>query len=480
MTRGTPLSYLLALAGVAVVAAVTAAWHPVLGIASGALLFLLPVLLVAPRGHTGPALTAAAAGALAYNFFLLPPRFTLRIHSTDNLVSVIVLFAVALVTSRLATALKAREAEADARAAANAETAAFSALLGRGDPQEGVAQALRWLASTYGEAQLIPRDVMPEDDTGFSTLDLSAAAWAMHNGDVTGHGSTIMPAADWSFLPLSPRRQAGTDLIAIARPETGSTRGELELAQLQALARLLGQARDRIALEQERHARERLEDRDALRHALLASVAHDFRTPLTVVSSALARLAASEPDAADALAAARRVERMMNDLVGAARIESGAIAPALEAVDLVDAAMDARAALGHLPEGVTLEQNVASDLPLVEADPVLLRHILINLLDNAARHARKAVMIGAGAEDVGLAGLWVEDDGPGIAPEQRAHVFDRFARVESTDRTGGSGLGLAIVKGFADAMGMTVTVGAGKMGGARFHLTMRVRRVDGA
>lgn len=474
--RGTLTSYMLAIGSVAVVAAITAMWHPVLGIPSSALLFLLPVLLVAPRGDIAPALVAAAGSALAYNFFLLPPRFTFRIHSTDNLVSVFVLFAVAVVTSRLATALKLREAEADARAETNAQTAAFSSLLGRGELQEGIAQALHWLSTTYGEAQLISLDAIPVEVSGFSTLDLSASAWAMHNGDITGHGSAIMPASDWTFLPLSPRKQVGTDLLAIARPDTGSTRGEPELAQLQALARLIGQARDRLALEQERHARERLEDRDALRHVLLASVAHDFRTPLTVVSSALARLADGDDGAADALIATRRVERMMNDLVGAARIESGALAPQLEAVDLVDAVADARSALGSLPEGVVMSQQVSPQLPLVDADPVLLRHILINLLDNAARHARSTVIIDAAVNGAAIT-LWVEDDGPGIAPEQRAQIFDRFARIESTDRTGGSGLGLAIVKGFADAMNMSVGVEDGDMGGARFRLTLRARQM---
>lgn len=475
--RGGPIPYLIAMVAVAVVAAITATWLPVLGTASAALLFLLPVLLVAARGGVGPALVAAAGGALAYNFFLLPPRFTFRIHGLDNAVSVLVLFAVALVTSRLAAALKTREAEAQARAGASAQVAEFSALLGGGQTGEGAGRACDWLSTQFGEARILRLDVDPSDSEGFTTLDLSAAAWAMHNGDATGHGTPIMQAAEWTFLPLSPRRQSGTDLLAVARPDSGATRSEPELAHLRTLAQLLGQACDRIALEEERRARERLEDRDAFRRALLASLAHDFRTPLTVVTGELAKLAPGDGGAAHALEEARRLDRMMDDLIGAARIEGGALSPRMEAVDLVDIVTDAREALSSSAEGVAVVAHVKADLPLVEADPVLLRHIAINLIDNAARHARSTVEIAA-RERNGAVELIVEDDGPGIPVEERSRIFERFTRVEGGDRTGGTGLGLAIAKGFADAMGMTIMAEEGKSGGAALRLVMPVRKMD--
>ncbi len=475
--RDDAISYLIGFLAVSAVAAVTSVWLPVLGLASSALVFLLPVLLVAARGNVGPAMVTAACGALAYNFFLVPPRYTFRVHSLDNLVSVFVLFAVALVTSRLATALKIREAEAEARAAASAQSAQFSALLGRGEAREAIEAALRWLAAEYGEARIMPSEPLPGEGDGFSTLDLSAAAWAGHNGDCTGHGTAVMPASDWTFLPLSPRRQSPSGIFAVARPADGSTRLEDELAQLRELARLLGQARDRLSLEQERQARERLEGRDALRRALLASIAHDFRTPLTVVIGELAELAGNGVEAPGALAEARRLDRMMDDLIGAARLDSGPLLPNLEAVDLVDVVTDAIVFLGSVPAQIRLEQAISADLPLVKADPVLLRHVLINLVDNAIRHARANVSIGA-ATEAGVVILTVVDDGPGIADADKTHVFERFTRIEGNDRCGGSGLGLAIVKGFADAMDMTVNIGTAAIGGALFRVSIPVHAVS--
>ena len=473
--RASPAGYLIALVGVALVALITHAALPHLGLASAALLFLLPVLAASVRFGSGPALVAAGGGALAFNFFLLPPRFTFRIDSFDHVVTVAVFLAVALVTSRLAAALRAREGEANARAAASAEQAEFAALLA-GDAPDVLTLALTWIEARHGAARLIDRDVLPAADTALSSLDLSAAGWAIQGAEVAGHGSDTMPASDWTFLPLAPGHPGGSGLLAVARPMHGTTRTAAELAQLQALARLIGQARDRLALADERHDRERLEDRDALRRTLLAAMAHDFRTPLTVLAGEVAALD-GEPTAKNrALAAVHRLGAMMDDLVGAARIEGGAIDPQIEAVDLIDCIDAACDRLASALAGQHVERSLPIDLPLVAADPVLLTHILVNLIGNAARHASARIGISATTEK-GRILLHIDDDGSGIADDLHARIFDRFAREAGSDRDGGSGLGLAIVKGFADAMALGVAAHGAPGGGARFTLDLPERRV---
>ncbi|MBA4354613.1 MAG: sensor histidine kinase, partial [Novosphingobium sp.] len=326
------------LLGVTAIAWLTSALLPSLGLASAALLFLLPVLLGATRGGIGPGLLAALAGAGAYNFFLIEPRYTFRVHQPDNLVSVFVLVAVALVTSRLATRLMAREAEALDRAQASDDAAALSAMLATGSPDAGLANAIAHLSGRFGDLRLFDEAALTEVDACLSPLDLSAAAWAIHNGDPTGHGTTIMPASDWTFLPLTPKSRSEGTVAAFARPSDGHIRPAAQVRQLGQLSLLLGQCRDRVALEQERHEREALEERDRLRRTFLASLAHDFRTPLTVIAGRLELLAAQSPEARDALLATQALERMMADLLGAARIESGTLAPVIEQLDLVDAA----------------------------------------------------------------------------------------------------------------------------------------------
>lgn len=463
-------SYVLVLAGVAGIAGLTSSLLPVLGLASCALLFLLPVLYGATRGGVGPGLIAALAGAGAYNYFLLPPRFTFRVHGLENLVSVFVLVAVALVTSRLAILLKEREVEALERARASGEEAELSAILSGAPTQAALEAGIEWVTQRHGELRLLSEDTLPEADAAFSSLDLSAAAWALHNGDVTGHGTGIMPAADWTFLPLAPRSRRDGHVAALARPSDGRVRSPGELDHLARLCILLGQCRDRRALEAERRERERLEAADHLRRTFLASLAHDFRTPLTVIAGRLAMMAQDNPEARDALGAAQRLDRMMTDLVEAARIEAGSLVPALESVDLVDAA-DAALDVVEVPPGIAIQRSIPADLPFVSADPVMLHHVIVNLVDNALRHASGKVELAAH-----LAGetviLSVIDDGPGIPQAERTRIFERFIRLEGSDRSSGSGLGLAIVKGFADAMGKTIRVEDAPRGGSCFVLTM--------
>lgn len=468
-------SHVEALVAVAAVAWLTSALLPVLGLASSALLFLLPVLLAATRGGVGPGLLAALGGAGAYNFFLLEPRFTFRVHQLDNLISVFVLGAVAIVTSRLATRLMAREAEANERARASDEAAALSSLLAADSPDDALGHGLAFLSEHYGAARLVGEQDLGSDQAVFSSLDRSAAAWAIHNGDRTGHGTETMAAADWTFVPVSPRSFPDSVVVALARPADGRTRAPAELDQVGQLCLLLGQGRDRASLATERRERELLEARDHLRRTFLASLAHDFRTPLTVIEGRLELLARHAPEAGDALSAARRLDRMMTDLLGAARIEAGTLAPACEGLDLVDVVGAVCEGLDK-PPGLDLARAIAPDLPFARGDPVLLHHVLANLLDNAVRHARSNVRISAEPGDNRVL-LSVEDDGPGIAEADRARIFERFSRLEGSDRTEGSGLGLAIVKGFAEAMDMTITVANGEQGGARFVLALPIASV---
>ncbi len=200
-----------------------------------------------------------------------------------------------------------------------------------------------------------------------------------------------------------------------------------------------------------------LRERDHLRSALLSSVGHDLRTPLTGIIGAAAELRADGARDPALLATieceAGKLERYISNLLDMARIEAGAVKLKTEPVDLVDsvaaAIRDVRASLADHPVAVDLPVN----LPLVRADAELLHHCLINLIDNAARYSRAdgSIRIAAAASR-GEVRLMVEDEGPGL-PQDAERTLDAFARISGSDRKGGAGLGLAIVKAFAEAMG---------------------------
>ena len=208
---------------------------------------------------------------------------------------------------------------------------------------------------------------------------------------------------------------------------------------------------------------------------MLSSIGHDLKTPLTAVVAAADELAVAHgtsPATATLKSEARRLRRVFDDLVEMTRIEAGALVVKREATDLTDAvaaaARDLRAELARH----RLVLDVPPTLPLVEADPRMLHHVLINLLGNAAKFApadTDIVIEGRRTPD-GLT-LGVLDQGPGLPVGSEAHLFDRFTRVDGNDRTGGTGLGLAIVQGFAQAMGLRVSAANRDDEGSAFVVT---------
>ncbi len=181
-----------------------------------------------------------------------------------------------------------------------------------------------------------------------------------------------------------------------------------------------------------------------------------------------------DPSLIDSIQAeAERLNRFVANLLDMARVEAGALALKSEPIDLTDAVASAVHDTRRVLEGHEVVLEVAPDLPLVRADPQLLHHCLINLLDNAGRYADPAspVTIRAERKPDSLI-LSILDKGPGLPPGRESEVFETFRRLEGSDQTkGGTGLGLAIVKGFAEAMGLTVeAAGRTDEQGARFSL----------
>lgn len=225
------------------------------------------------------------------------------------------------------------------------------------------------------------------------------------------------------------------------------------------------------------------------RHAdLIATVAHELRSPLTSVKGFTATLLAKWERFTDDQrklmletvdADADRVTRLIAELLDIARIDSGRLQLGCYPIDLVELVSDQVA--GMIAAGQPAERfDVQSiELPAVWADPDKLRQVVANLLENAVRHGDGRVTIAfdaltepeddAKGEGSPMIAMTVDDEGPGIPEAMLGRVFTRFWRG---NRRGGTGLGLYIVKGIVEAHGGTITVGRAPGGGARFRFTM--------
>jgi signal transduction histidine kinase len=226
------------------------------------------------------------------------------------------------------------------------------------------------------------------------------------------------------------------------------------------------------------------------RHAdLIATVAHELRSPLTSVKGFTATLLAKWERFTDDQrklmletvdADADRVTRLIAELLDIARIDSGRLKLGCYPIDLAELVADQIAGMTAAGEPAERFDVQSADLPPVWADPDKLRQVVANLLENAVRHGEGRVTIGfeevpadEDAERKGegprMIAMTVDDEGPGIPEAMLGRVFTRFWRG---NRRGGTGLGLYIVKGIVEAHGGTITVGRAPAGGARFRFTM--------
>lgn len=221
-----------------------------------------------------------------------------------------------------------------------------------------------------------------------------------------------------------------------------------------------------------------LEDARGAQRDFLLSVSHDLRTPLTSIRGFGELLADDVDDPEHARIGARiegearRLERLVSDLLDLATL--GAHRPSLHptAIDVAAAAGGVVAALGPIADGAAVAIRLDARVPVVTVtDPDRLAQVVTNLVENALGFAVSEVVV-AVAPSAGGASVVVTDDGPGIPPEQLPHVFERLRTSRPRTRSGGpgSGLGLAIVAELTAAMGGRITVSSPATGGARFEL----------
>ncbi|MGL5838086.1 MAG: DUF4118 domain-containing protein [Sphingorhabdus sp.] len=459
------------MAGLLMVALTTALGlliRPLLGINAIDLLYLVPVVATATLFGLRASLIASFAGALAYNFFFLPPIHSFDITDFKNILTFVILAGVGIVAAQLAGRLR-REANVGARTSTeNAALAAFGQRLASVADEAGTAAVTcTEIAAVLNVSTvlLLKKEGKPKvagsvpDKVSLGPIDLTAADWAFERNEPAGRDTATLTASDWQFHPLT----TSLGVLAVLGINHVGSGDPLPAGKRILFTTLLGQAalaHERLKLEGDAREVAVLKQRDELRATLVSSLGHDLKTPLTSVLAAADSLAHEHPESKTAAmlkAEAQRLARLFDDLVEMTRIEAGALAVRLEPIDLTDAVSTAVHDLKPALAFHNIKLDVPVALPLVMADPRMLHHMLINLIDNAAKFAAAGtqIILSARREPQRLI-LSVIDEGVGLPQGPAADLFEQFARGMGTDSTGGTGLGLAIVKGFADAMGLTV------------------------
>jgi two-component system, OmpR family, sensor histidine kinase KdpD len=236
---------------------------------------------------------------------------------------------------------------------------------------------------------------------------------------------------------------------------------------LDALMDLAALAIERIHLQSDLDRAKLQAESERLRSALLTSISHDLGTPLaSIIGAASSLKSVGERYGGDERAAltttileeAERLNRFVGNLLDMTKLESGAIAPKQEMIDLGEIVGTALQRAGKVLANHRVKVDLAGDLPMLRLDFVLFEQVLFNLLDNAAKYApAQSIIEIRGRRRDGVVELHVLDEGGGIPPDQIERIFDKFHRVQESDRRrAGTGLGLAICRGFVTAMGGTI------------------------
>ena len=473
--------YAAAVALVALTTLIARLAQPVIGAGAIDLIYLLPVILISTRFGRWQGIASGMIAGLAYNFFFLPPVHTFTIADPQSVLTVFVLLAMAVFVASLADRLRTRASVGARSAQENAAVAAFGQALARSSDWQTTGEVVcAELSRALDVSVLLIAErggvltrvaACPEDASPLGPVDEAAADWTWSRGEVSGRDTGTLNAADWQFHPLATTLGV-LAVVALARADGAAP---VSAGRATLLSTLLGQAalaHERLRLEDQVRDVSLLQERDRLRAALLTSIGHDLRTPLTAVAGAVDAVAAAHP-AEPALPLARaelaRLRRFLDNLIEMVRIDSGALQLVSEPIDLTDAVSSAVHDLRDLIPDHAVDLRVPPDLPFVSADPTLLHHILLNLLTNAATHGAGRVTV-EGKRTPDAVVLAIVDRGPGLPAGDPDQVFAAFARGTGDDRRGGSGLGLAIVRGFADAMGLAVTAADDEAGGARFSI----------
>ncbi|WP_349960319.1 sensor histidine kinase KdpD [Rhizobium sp. ZPR3] len=471
--------YVLATLYVAIALGFCVILDQVLDVRNLALVFLMAVLASAVTQGLRPALYSCILGALAFNFFFLPPRYTLTISDPESVLAFFFFLGVAVIASNLTATVQRQAASARQRARTTEDLYLFSKKLAG----TGTLDDVLWATAFQLASMLKLRVVLllpehgtiavkagyPPDDT-LDDADIAAARWAWEHNHAAGRGADTLPGAKRLYVPLRTGRTAVGVIGLDSDRRDGPLLTPEQQRLLDALADQAALAIERVQLVADVDRAKLAVEADRLRSALLTSISHDLKTPLAAILGAAGTLrdyleTLPYEDRVDLLSTvideSERLNRFIANLLDMTKIESGAMEPnyALHyAGDIVGSAL--RRA-GKILAHHRVEVQMPVDLPMVKVDPVLFEQVLFNLLDNAAKYAPEgsAIRLEAWA-DIDNIVFRVMDEGPGIPPADLERVFDTFYRVRKGDQVrAGTGLGLSICRGFIEAMGGVIAAG---------------------
>lgn len=485
------------------VAATTAFIGFVLGgarIANVSMLYLVAVLASATVYGRGAAIIASLAAFFAFTWFFVEPVHHLSIADPAEYVTLLLFLITAAVTGTLAGLQRERRREAEDRRREAVVLYDIARLLAAPDIDAALPAVARRLADELGLSGLLVQADRPDgrtlahgDDETVASLRASPVGGRLLTADPEagsrGRWVTVVPPYNRAGTSERSRTQAVPLVVGDARVGTlfvrrrdGAAFGPADDRLLAAAGALLAQAIEIERLRGEALDAEVLRRTDQLKSALLDAVSHDLRTPLASILAASGSLRQRDIEWSEAQRAefvdaidgeARRLDRLVGDLLDLSRIEAGVLSPRKGWYDVGALCDDVTGRLRPVTAAHRVRVHVPEDLPPVLLDYVEIDQVLSNLIENAAKYSPAGTDIDVSAAvDGDSVRIEVADRGPGIPPGEARSLFAPFRRLRRDLRSTGTGLGLAIARRLVEAHGGRIGVEPRPGGGSRFVFTL--------
>ena len=475
----------------AICTGVAALMYPYFELTNLVMVYLLGSTVAALRLGRGPASLAAFVNVAAFDFCFVPPRFSFAVSDFQYLVTFIVMLGMTLVIASLVASVRAQTRVAGARErrtsslyamsrelAANRSFGNLSRVAVNHVADTFASQAIVLMPDAAGHLQPSHEPVLP---SSLEDADLAVAQWVFDHGKPAGLGTDTLPAAPAQYLPLTGTR--GTLGVLAVRP---TQRRRLLLPEqrhlLETFAGQIALAIERAQLAEEAETARVAAETEGVRNTLLASISHDLRTPLAVITGASTALNDPslnlDPGARAQLARsietkAQEMSELISNVLDLMRFEAGDTRLRRDWQAIDDLVGTALTRLDGRFGDRTVEVDLPDDLPAVCVDAHLITQVFVNLLENAIRHTPGGTRITVSAKPEGsFVAVMVDDSGPGLPAGDPERLFVKFQRGREESNAGGAGLGLAICRAIVNAHGGQISASERPGGGARFVFTL--------
>lgn len=441
---------------------------PWIGYRSIGFIFLFAVLVVGSISAFGPILFAAGFSALTWNYFFIPPQFTMTIKEPEDLMNFFALFVVAFVSGYLASRIKRQEADLSERAHRSSVLYEFSRRLADAKSvQEISSRACEGIEQVFDFDSVILMKKAPgllndrpadRSSKVIEPKEFAVATWSLQNRKRAGWGTDTLSSARCLAIPLEGH--SGMMGVWLIWPRKVAQLSMDQENLLETFASNLAIGLERELFEVKAKDAEVLESSERLHQALLSSVSHELRTPLTAIignATALKDDKTSKDEQgremliSDLIDSSERLNRVVENLLDMTRISSGALKvreDLFEVGDFVDSTVKRSA---NLVKKHRVEIKSAAEELFIRGDDRLLEHVIVNLLANASAYSPPGSLIQILIQKVeSQVSVSVIDEGGGLKEEELEKIFERFYRAAGTP-TGGTGLGLSIARALVEA-----------------------------